>query len=118
MPVDGIRDTGLRKFEDVARRRILRESRELFPQRHIDYVASIKVTLLISLSVVSPILALSNPDSRSDVMPSSRALRRISDAGRLSRISSRIGSLKSSNSVMALRPRNPVPPHSKHPGPS
>ena len=39
------------------------------------------VTLLISLSVVMPARAFSSADSRRNVMPSSRAARRISDAG-------------------------------------
>jgi len=44
-------------------------------------------------------------------MPSSRAMRLISDVDRLSRIISRIRSVRSSSSWMAVRPRNPVPPH-------
>jgi len=59
---------------------------------------SMKVTLLISFNVVSPILTLSRADSRRNRMPSSRAARRISDVGFLSRIISRMRSLKSSNS--------------------
>jgi len=59
---------------------------------------SMKVTLLISFSVVNPSLTLSNADSRRKRMPSSRAARLISDVGFLSRIISRMRSLKSSNS--------------------
>jgi hypothetical protein len=56
------------------------------------------VTLLISRSVVMPGAPSSTADSRRNVMPSSRAARLISEVGRLSRIISRILSLKSSNS--------------------
>jgi len=59
---------------------------------------SMNVTLLISFSVVNPVLTLSRADSRRKRMPSSRAARRISEVGFLSRIISRIRSLKSSNS--------------------
>ena len=79
---------------------------------------SMNVTLLISFSVVMPSLTLSSADSRRKRMPSSRAARRISEVGFLSRIISRMRSLRSSSSWIAVRPRNPVPPHSKQPWPS
>ena len=60
--------------------------------------ASINVTLLISLSVVRPRRTRSNADSRRKLMPSLRASLRTSEVGFLSRINSRIGSVKSSNS--------------------
>src|SRR5579871_6469471 len=59
---------------------------------------SINVTLLISLSVVVPVLTLRSADSRRNVIPSSRARRLISEAGRLSRIISRIRSVRSRSS--------------------
>jgi len=59
---------------------------------------SINVTLLISFKVVKPIRTRSRADSRRNRMPSSRAARRISELGRLSRIISRIRSLSSKSS--------------------
>ena len=63
----------------------------------IPYV-SMNVTLLISRSVVTPARSFMTADSRRNVMPWSRAARLISDVDRLSRIISRIFSLKSSSS--------------------
>src|SRR5665213_282363 len=116
-PIAGLRegDAGLRELEDMAGRRIFHQARNLVQDGH---QTSMKVTLLISLSVVTPARAFSSADSRRNVIPSSRAARRISDAGRRLRISSRMRSERSSNSWMALRPRKPVPPHSKQPEPS
>ena len=51
-------------------------------------------------------------------MPSSRAARLISDVGRRSRIMSRMWSVRSISSQIAVRPLKPVPPHSMHPAPS
>src|SRR6266550_1109326 len=56
--------------------------------------------------------------SRRNVIPSSRATRLISEVGRRLMIISRIWSDRSSNSEMALRPRKPVPEHSRQPTPS
>ena len=61
-------------------------------------MVSIKVTLLISLSVVVPLRTLSSADSRRKRMPSSRAARRISEVGFFAKIISRIRSVKSSSS--------------------
>ena len=55
------------------------------------------VTLLISRSVVTPARIFMTADSRRNVIPSSRAARLISEVDRLSRIISRIFSLKSSS---------------------
>ncbi len=77
-----------------------------------------KVTLLISLSVVRPSRTLARAESLRNVIPSSRATRLISDVGRRLMIISRMWSDKSSNSEMALRPRKPVPEHSRQPTPS
>ena len=51
-------------------------------------------------------------------MPSSRAAFLISEDGRRARIISRMLSDRSSSSQMAVRPLNPVPPHSMQPAPS
>jgi hypothetical protein len=61
-------------------------------------ILSMNVTLLISFSVVRPILTLSRADSRRNRIPSSRAARRISEVGFLARIISRMRSLRSSTS--------------------
>src|SRR5580704_3812413 len=108
--------SGFRQFERVGGRRVLQQLGKRGHGAEANY--SMNVTLLISFSVVTPLRAFAMADSRKKVMPSSRAMRLISDAGRLSKIISRMCSLKSSSSWMAVRPRNPVPPHSKHPGPS
>ena len=60
--------------------------------------ASMKVTLLISFNVVRPRRTRSSADSRRKLMPSFCASLRTSDVGFFSRISSRIGSVRSSNS--------------------
>ena len=59
---------------------------------------SMNVTLLISRRVVIPERIFSTAESRRNVMPSSRAARLISEVDRLSRIISRMRSLKSSSS--------------------
>ena len=80
---------------------------------------SMNVTLLISFSVVMPSLHLVERRFAQEASCLLRApARRISDVGRLSRIISRMRSLRSSSSWIAVRPRNPVPPHSKQPAPS
>src|SRR5207244_9629148 len=79
---------------------------------------STNVTLLISRNVVTPSSTRPTAHSRRNVMPSSRAARLISDVGRRSRIMSRILSVKSISSQIAVRPLKPVPPHSMHPVPS
>ena len=66
---------------------------------------STNVTLLISRSVVMPLRTCSTADSRRNRIPSSRAAFLISDVGRRLRISSRMLSLKSSSSQIAVRPR-------------
>src|ERR1035437_849178 len=59
--------------------------------------ASIKVTLLISLSVVRPRRTRSSADWRRKLIPSFWASLRTSEVGFFSRINSRIGSVKSSS---------------------
>ncbi len=68
------------------------------------YSYSTNVTLLISRKVVRPVTTRSTAHSRRNRMPSSRATRLISEFGRRSRIISRMRSLRSSNSQMAVRP--------------
>ncbi len=77
-----------------------------------------KVTLLISRSVVTPKRTFSSADSRKNTMPSCRAVRRISELGRRARIISRTVSVSSRSSWMAVRPRKPVPAQSRQPAPS
>ena len=74
----------------------------------VDTCYSMNVTRLISLSVVSPFRTLLTADCRSVVMPSAMATFLTSEAGRFSRIISRILSDRSRNSVMAFLPRYPV----------
>ena len=62
------------------------------------------VTLLISFRVVTPCRTLASPESRKNVMPSSRATRLISEVGRRLTIISRIWSERSRSSVIAVRP--------------
>jgi hypothetical protein len=81
--------------------------------------ASIKVTLLISRSEVSAAL---HPVDRA-TRAGTACLVRFGElanfgAGFFSRMISRIGSVRSSSSWMAVRPRKPVPPHSMQPAPS
>ena len=65
---------------------------------------STKVTLLISFTLVTPSRILAKPLSRNVIMPSSRATRLISEVGRRSTIISRMRSVRSSNSQIAVRP--------------
>jgi hypothetical protein len=65
---------------------------------------STNVTLLISRSVVTPVMSASTADWRRNRIPSSRAAFLISEVGRLSRISSRMRSVRSSSSQIAMRP--------------
>ena len=88
------------------------------PRHEVWRCYSTKVTLLISFSVVTPSRILFKPLSRSVSMPSSRAMRLISDVGLRSTIISRIRSVRSSSSQIAVRPWNPVPEHSRQPAPS
>ena len=64
---------------------------------------SMNVTLLISFSVVKPRFTRSSAESRRKSMPSAAASLRTSEAGFLSRIISRMGSVRSSSSWMAVR---------------
>ena len=93
-PQDSVRGNLKREL----RRRVAQGAQHLPHHALLQRAHSMKVTLLISLSVVIPRRALSTADSRRNVIPSSRANRLISDVGRRSRISSRIRSLKSSSS--------------------
>ena len=79
---------------------------------------STNVTLLISRSVVSPARTFLIALSRRNVIPSSWAAFLISAAGRLSRMRPRIWSERSRSSVIAIRPKKPVPLHSMQPRPS
>ena len=60
------------------------------------------MTLLISRSDVVPLMTRSTADSRRNRIPSSRAAFLISEVGRFSRISSRMWSVRSSSSQIAV----------------
>jgi hypothetical protein len=62
-------------------------------QRYPLFNQSAKVTSLISLSVGRPRRTFSKGDSRSEIMPSWCAVRRMAELSRFSRINSRIGDI-------------------------
>src|SRR5262249_48786898 len=66
--------------------------------------SSTNVTLLLSFMVVIPAFIFARPLSRSVAIPSSRAARLISEVGRRSTIISRMRSVRSINSQIAVRP--------------